>query len=185
MSSVKGSCWYAGPACRLVACVLALAVLAGCASVKRSTTRRTVQKGGQLVMIYGAGSSAPRESERDVAEHWMTVHVAQSDSTYEFGHVTRDGGFDVYSSGLEGRFRIRGGEVRQFAIRDSVSTVYPLQEFGTYELTGPPMSPGRAIAPRMADPYYSIAILTFEVTRVDTVTVELVASSPNGFGRAD
>jgi hypothetical protein len=139
------------------------------------------------MMIYGGGLSSPHESRSEYAEGWMTVHVAQSDSTYEFGHIPRDGGFDVYCSGLEGRFRIQGGESRHFAIREleGAGAVYPLDEFGTYELAGPPMDASRAIFPRMEDPYYSIATLTFLISRADTVIVELVASSPNGFTGGD
>jgi hypothetical protein len=169
----------------LITASLALATLVGCVTVKRSVTGRTTRNGGRLVMIYGGGSSAPHESQSEIAERWMTIHVTQSDSTYEFGHITRDGFFDVYCTGLEGRFRIQGGEVRHFAIRDSASAVHHLQGSGTYTLAGPAMSPAKAIFPRMEKPYYSIARLTFKVARDSSVTVELVASSPNGFGRAD
>jgi len=136
-------------------------------------------------MIYGGGSSVPHESEREAAEHWMTVHVTQSDSLSEFGHVPESGGFESYSTEVEGRFRVRGGEVRHFAIRDLESNVYPLTKFGSYELTGPAMKPARAIFPQMDEPYYSIAVLTFELSRDSTITAELVVSSPNGFAPTD
>ena len=134
-------------------------------------------------MIYGGGISAPKERDSDAAQYWMTVHVTLSDSTYEFGHLPDDGGFDVYGSEIEDRFRVRGGEVRRFAIREleDSTAVYPLARFGSYRLTGPVMNAAWAIWPRMSESYYSIAVLTFEPSRHDTVTVELVASSPNGF----
>ena len=135
------------------------------------------------MMVYGRGSSSPDEDNNDDAEHRMTVHVTQSDSTFEFGHITDDKKFNFYCTGREGRFRTRGGEVKHFAIRapDDARSVYGLGEFGGCELTGPAMNPAWAIFPQMDDPYYSIAVLTFLVSRNDTVTVELVASSPNGF----
>ena len=136
-------------------------------------------------MIYGGGASAPHESEREVAEHWMTVHVTQSDSLSEFGHVTEDDEFELYSADVEGRFRVQGGQVRRFAIRDLESNVYPLAKYGSYELTGPAMKPARAIVPQMEESYYSIAVLTFKVSRDSTVTAELVVSSPNGFAPND
>ena len=166
----------------LVVWGLVLAALAGCASVK-PVGAPTTQEGGLLLMVYGRGTSSTNEDKNDDAEHRMTVHVTQSDSTFEFGHITSDKKFNFYCTGPEGRFRIRGGELRQFAVRapDDARSVYGLEAYGTCYLTGPEMNPAWAIFPQMDDPYYSIAVLTFLVSRTDTVTVELVASSPNGF----
>jgi hypothetical protein len=163
--------------------ILTMTVLAGCAVVKKPVDADTMQEGGLLMMVYGRGSSSPDEDQNDDDEHRMTVHVTQSDSTFDFGHITGDNNFNFYCTGREGRFRIRGGEVRQFAIRvpDDAHRVYGLEAYGTCYLTGPEMNPEWAIYPLMDDPYYSIAVLTFLVSRNDTVTVELVASSPNGF----
>lgn len=171
---------------RLGVCSLVLAALAGCASVK-PVDAPTMQEGGLLMMVYGRGTSSLNENKNDDAEHRMTVHVTQSDSTFEFGHITSGNNFNFYCTGPEGRFRIRGGEVRQFAIRapDDAHSVYRLDTYGTCYLTGPEMNPAWAIFPQMDDPYYSIVVLTFLVSRNDTVTVELVASSPNGFDLAE
>ena len=138
------------------------------------------------MMVYGGGMSRLEERELENRERWMTVHVTQLDSTYEFGHIPEDGGFAVYVSEPEGRFRIQGGDVRHFAIRSiqDVNAVYALQKYGTYELAGPAMIAERSIFPVVDEAYYSILILTFHPSRSDTVTVELVTSSPNGFTNA-
>jgi hypothetical protein len=151
--------------------------------VKKPVDSSATQEGELLMMVYGRGSSSTNEDSNDDAEHRMTVHVTQSDSTLEFGHITDSNSFNFYCTGREGRFRVRGGEVRQFAIRvpDDARGVYRLEAYSTCRLTGPEMNPTWAIFPQMDDPYYSIAVLTFLVSRNDTVTVELVASSPNGF----
>lgn|GEM_PF-2680797 len=181
----KGSCKHSQSVVPLTIACLVLMVLFGCVRVKVPPFGQATQDGYRLLMVYGRGPSAPQESDSDHEQHWMTVHVTQSDSTFEFGHIPQDGGFDAYCAGAEGRFRIQGGEVRHFAIRqpDDESAIYPLEEFGWYELTGPAMSPTRAVFPPMEKPYYSIAILNFTVSPVDTVMVELLASSPNGFGQ--
>lgn len=167
--------------------VLVMGVLTDCAGVKNTTESPEVSGEGLLVMVYGRGPSWPDDDADDVAESRMTVHVTQSDSTFEFGHVTRDGKFHFYLSGPEGSFRIRGGEVRRFAIKKpgSAGSGYSLRKFSACELSGPAMKPDWAITPRLDEPYFSIAVLSFAVSKADTVVVELVASAPNGFALAD
>ncbi|MCH7549230.1 MAG: hypothetical protein IH969_06830 [Candidatus Krumholzibacteriota bacterium] len=143
-----------------------------------STGSRVKDAGGGLLMVYGAGVSAIEE-ERNT-EHRMTVHAAQLDSTYEFGHIPEGGGFERLVDFPGGTFRVRGGDIRRFAIRSldaGTATITPR----TVEFSGPAMSASRAIAPPMDEPYYSIATLLFLPSRSDTVTVELLTSSPNGF----
>lgn len=167
--------------------MLVLSVLWGCVRVNVPGGRRTTRARGDLMMIYGAGASKPKERESEIAQHWMTVHVSQSDSTHEFGHLPPRGEFEVHCTGLEGRFRIQGGDIQNFAIRDlkDSTAVYRFAKYGKYELTGPAMPAGRAVFPLMKDKYYSIAILTFQLSRRDTFIVHLVASSPNGFAPVD
>jgi hypothetical protein len=162
---------------------LLIAVVAGCVKIKTSG-RGTRGGAGNLVMVYGAGSSKPVEDEREVAEYWMTVYVTLSDSTYQFGHVDGRGDFKLYADAWEPTFRIRGGEIRHFALRGEDSRIYPMANHGSYEFSGPSMSAARAVFPPMDDSYFSIAILTFEIFGDSLVTAELLASSPNGFASA-
>lgn len=152
--------------------------------MKRSTVGRS-SLGRGMLMIYGAGASALHERQSDVEKHVMTVHVAKSDSASAFGHMGPGGEFEMDTTGFEGSFRVRGGDVRHFAIRDTLGEVFALDKVGTVEFGGPAMPSSKAIFPVVAEPYYSIASLRFAVQRDSTVTVELVASSPNGFAEAD
>jgi hypothetical protein len=162
---------------------LMIVVAAGCVSIKTSTVRRSRGGAGNLVMIYGAGSSRPIEGSNEAAEYWMTVHVTLSDSTYQFGHVDGRGDFKLYCDAWEPTFRIRGGETRHFALRGGDTKVYPVADSGSFEFSGPSMSASRAVFPPMDESYFSITTFTFEISRDSVVTAEMIASSPNGFAR--
>lgn len=161
---------------------IVLVALTGCVRLNTSGSRLTGVSRDEILMIYGRGSSALHEDESKVAAYAMTVYATVSDSAYVFGHLV-DGGFEEDTTTFEGPFRVHGGDLRHFAVRDSIGGVYALRK-GDYVFSGPAMSPSRAVYPVMEDEYYSIATLTFEIARDSTVTAELVASSPNGFAPA-
>ena len=167
---------------RIILAGIGLFVLAACVRLNTSGGGLSAVSGDELVMIYGRGSSALHEDATKVAEYVMTVYATVSDSAYVFGHLVH-GDFEEDTTTFEGPFRVHGGELRHFAVRDSLGSVYGMRK-GDYTFSGPAMSPSRAVYPVMEKEYYSIATLTFEIARDSTVTAELVASSPNGFAPA-
>ncbi|MFQ5511849.1 MAG: hypothetical protein ACE5EO_08370 [Candidatus Krumholzibacteriia bacterium] len=169
-------------------CIVAVSILAaaGCMKIKQLRTGGAGPSACRLVMVFGGGPSRPHRDARPGEKYWMAVYFEVSDSTYEFGHLDPDGDFQAYAIGERSLFEVRGGTIRDFALRELAPemTVYPLDEFGTCGFAGPEMRPSMAIFPPRESPYYSIATLSF-FTPADTVTVEITTSSPNGFGRAD
>lgn len=159
--------------------ILIAAAAAGCAGIGQVGTRSLRPSSCRLQMIYGGGPSRP--SDDPSKQRSMVVYYEVSDSTYELGHLAH-GGFEGFATGVQGVFRIEGGETRDFAIRrlEPDLSVYPVRRFGSCEFAGPPMRATQAIFPTRQDPYYSIARFNFIVAR-DTVLVELTTSSPNGF----
>ena len=119
----------------------------------------------------------------------MTVYVELSDSLWEFGEIVEDGSFTALIADIAGVFEGGGGDVKDFAIRwrerEGDEEIYTAARHGSCELMGPALRPERAIYPRLEEPYYSIAGLTFVTEDRDSVFAELTTTAPNGFTRPD